>query len=252
MLWFRDGVELSIYDVSSATILETLPDTPGIFQAPAWSPAGQRLLFTRVEDGANRMTIADGDERIDVGKPVTEPVFFSWSPDGQRIAYAVGGFPLSPIIVVDANGAESLRLTQVEDIFTFFWSPDSTRLAVVALEERVSPGPQARLSGTRARPPLQTDAPRLVSVWYAIDVETGEATRLSEFYPTREQLYILQFFDQYAQSHRLWSPDGRYIVFAEQPPGEDSPLIRLLDTLSPTEPPITLMEGRQAVFSFEE
>ena len=35
-----------------------------------------------------------------------------------------------------------------------------------------------------------------------------------DFIPSREQLTMFQFFDQYAYSHSLWSPDGRSLVFA--------------------------------------
>ena len=30
---------------------------------------------------------------------------------------------------------------------------------------------------------------------------------------------MFAFFDQYAQSHAVWSPDGKYLVYAGSPPG---------------------------------
>ena len=39
---------------------------------------------------------------------------------------------------------------------------------------------------------------------------------LLDFVPSRDQLTMFQFFDQYAYSHSLWSPDSRSLVFAGQ------------------------------------
>ena len=35
-----------------------------------------------------------------------------------------------------------------------------------------------------------------------------------EFLPSRDQLTMFQFFDQFAHSHSLWSPDSKNLVFA--------------------------------------
>jgi len=50
-------------------------------------------------------------------------------------------------------------------------------------------------------------------VWYVLDVTTGKSTSLSTFLPTRDMVYLLNFFDQFARSHSLWSPDGRYLTY---------------------------------------
>jgi TolB protein len=250
MLWFQNGERLSVYDVGAGNIELELQDAPGFFQAPAWSPVDQRLLFARSERQRNHVTIADGDVRAELGRPLAGAVFFSWSPDGEHIAFASGTYPLSPITIVGSDGSNERVISGVENIIAFFWSPDSTKLAVVSVEEATEPLPEAQGPGFHGRRAAQTDTPDLTLVWHVIDVGTGEASRLATFFPTREQFYLLQFFDQYSQSHRLWSPDSRYLVYAEQPAGAEVGSIRLLDTTQPDQSPRVLMEGRQAVFSF--
>ena len=52
-------------------------------------------------------------------------------------------------------------------------------------------------------------------------------TELAHFLPSREQMFILSFFDQYALSHPPLAPDGSALAFAghhvspvsAQPPG---------------------------------
>ncbi len=254
MLWFRNGTSLGVYDIASGEVLRTLPERPGLFQAPAWSPIDQRLLFASMDRASSRLLVVDvnGEGRHEIGQPVRGPLFFSWSPDGRRIAYASGEFPLSPVTIVPASGDEPLTLDEVGEVVAFFWSPDSKQLAIAAVEPYRAPLPEAAASTGRGRRIAQTADPQFVLAWWVADTQTGTMVRLSEFFPTAEQLYMLQFFDQYAQSHRLWSPDSRHLVYAEQLPGEDSGMIQLLDTQRPDEAPLTLAPGRLAVFSFDE
>ena len=72
-------------------------------------------------------------------------------------------------------------------IIAFFWSPDGSRLAAVT-----TPG-DAQLQ------------------WLIID---GTRTwRLPTFGPTRAWVgAVLPFFEQYSQSHAVWSPDGKSLV----------------------------------------
>ncbi len=248
MLWRRDAAELEIYDVLNNMITETLPDQPGLFSAPAWSPVDERLLFARVEDDLNYMTIADGDERTEFETALPGFVYFNWSPDGQKIAFVNGELPFPKLSIASADGIAELEVPNLENIVAFFWSPDSTRLAVVSFEE-VRESPLDR-GDVRARPTRQTGKPALI--WHVVDAETGQETRLTPFLPTGEEFYLLQFFDQFAQSHRVWSPDSRFIVFAGVTPADSEPTINLIDTFEPEAAPIKLMTGVQAIFSYTD
>lgn len=251
MLWFQNARQLSIYDLAAREVREELPDIPGLFQAPAWSPTDQRLLFAYRDDEDSQIVVMDGEQRGEVSRPVSGAVYFSWSPDGGQIAYANGSFPLSSITVVDADDGSERVLDEVGNVVSFFWSPDSRRIAVVSVERGDDELRQGALAQRRGRRLSQEPPDEVVLVWWSVDVATGEADRLASFRPTLQQIYLLQFFDQYAQSHRVWSPDSRYIVYAEQITNGEPGLIRLLDTHRPDMAPLTLMEGGFAVFSFE-
>ena len=74
----------------------------------------------------------------------------------------------------------------------FFWSPDSTKIAYVT---------------------LLPEEPGMLR-WKVLDVATGAVSTLIDFTPSADQVTVLQFFDQFAGSHRIWSPDSRSLVFA--------------------------------------
>jgi hypothetical protein len=44
------------------------------------------------------------------------------------------------------------------------------------------------------------------------EVDCGESPQPALFEPADEFLNLLPFFDQYARSSSLWSPDGRHLV----------------------------------------
>jgi len=247
MVWFLDQQALVVYDLATNRATD-LPDTPGVFEAPSWSPTDQRLLIAGNDGISGRelreshIIIVDKGQRIDLSEITDTPIYFEWSPDGTRVAWASGGDPLDPVIISQADDADQTVTTQVENVVAFFWSPDSTKLAVVALE------------------PVGDDVADMSSplsvifTWWVVDTGTGEASKLARFFPTPEQFDLFRNFDQYAQSHRVWSPDSRYIVYADLPERGSKTLpgtIRLIDTEEPGSEAIALMEGRQAIFSFE-
>jgi TolB protein len=80
-------------------------------------------------------------------------------------------------------------------------------------------------------------------------VAAETATRLAAFLPSRDMIYYLQFYDQFARSHRLWSPDNRYFVYGEVTRFGQS-IVSLQDTRVPGAAPQTIMEGGFGVFSW--
>jgi len=110
-------------------------------------------------------------------------------------------------------------MTIEDNVLAFFWSPDGSKLAYVTLSQV-----------------------RGVLTWNLLDMNSRVQRRLIDFIPSRNQLTMFQFFDQYAYSHSLWSPDSRSLVFAGRPsteateasfgadPGHEDPHIIVLDT----------------------
>jgi hypothetical protein len=50
--------------------------------------------------------------------------------------------------------------------------------------------------------------------WNILSVADGEQWPLVDFVPSFDQVTVFQFFDQYARSHTMWSPDSKSLVFA--------------------------------------
>ena len=94
------------------------------------------------------------------------------------------------MIFFSPDGAkQSLEID--ENVIAYFWSPDSSKLAYVTLSD--------------TRGALR---------WNILDVQDGARWPLVDFVPTPDQLSILQFFDQFAYSQSMWSPDSRSLLFA--------------------------------------
>ena len=167
------------------------------YMAPSASPAGefvalcaeisadsQALLAARLDGGSSEM-IAEIDGATG----------FAWSPDGATLAVArdldrATGYYGRLFLIDLATGDERLLLT--ESALSFFWSPDGNMIAYIA--------PSRRAEGSVR--------------WAIADIASGARRYLPDFTPSQEQLIMFMFFDQYAQSHRVWSPDGRMLAFA--------------------------------------
>jgi TolB protein len=211
MLWFRGGTMLEVVDLSHLEDSVVLPDVPGVFQAPWWSPVDERWLFASAGESGDRLVIAEGDERSDLIGDGAALSAFAWSPDGRQLAYAEGfqpsPYPFATLSVHSDDGQESILLAE-EPFLAFFWSPDSQKVAFIGLELTGPSAPEASASGTDAAPAQQ----QILLEWKVADVTTGDVRELVSFAPTRSELYIIQFFDQFAQSHNVWSPDSSQIV----------------------------------------
>jgi TolB protein len=124
-------------------------------------------------------------------------------------------------------------------VIAFFWSPDSEKLALVTF----AAVPSAFNISTSAQPE------RLSLTWWVMDVASGSITRYASFVPTDSMIYILGFFDQFSQSHRLWSPDSTHLVYAEiQEDGTRS--INLLDTRRTDAVPFSVANGEIGIWSY--
>ncbi len=141
-------------------------------------------------------------------------------------------------------------------MIAFFWSPDSQSLAYVSpVRVREAGTFDASYHPADLNRPVQQGEFRLR--WSVLNTDSGSSTVLSLFAPTDPLLYLLTYFDQFAQSHRLWSPDSRYLVYAErnnsgnggQSPGGGT--VSILDTTAPDAVPFTVADGVLGIWSFD-
>lgn len=200
--WSPDSKLLAVHHQRSLIIRDAsgeLFDTgrPSVrYRVPSFSADGASLAYVADVDGVSRMVARElrtGDERSFGEVPVD--AVFAWSPtDAEALAIALrpdsrSSFYEGVTILDTATGDEQMAYER--RTFAFWWSPDGTTLAVVA----------AGSDGF---------------LWESVDVRSGTVTTLAEFIPTPDFLTYLQFFDQFARSHQVWSADSTALVFAGQ------------------------------------
>jgi Tol biopolymer transport system component len=175
---------------------ERFAETPGGFRAPAWSPSGDKLAYAGVAGGQSLLSVRDANGQISRVASSATDLAFSWAPGGDWLAFA----SVSPdaqaiydgIDVARPDGAERHRLSQDPQV-SFYWAPDGKRLALLGLN--------------RAARALE---------WSTVQVD-GKARRvLTSFSPSNDFAFQLPFFDQYAQSTSIWSPDGKKLVYGAE------------------------------------
>lgn len=194
--WAPDGRWLVMHighELSLATVegdMEFLGVEPGIFLAPWWS--ADALVYVTRAGERHRLVVADRSGKVlSVAAEFEGAVRFIPEPAGRRVAYVVHGHGgPGPLMVVDFATGRRSEVTK-EPVLGFWWSPDSNHLLVLGFA-------------------LGSAMPWLrYSVWN----EDG-LWSFGPFLPSAAMVReVLPFFEQFAQSHRLWSPDSTAFTY---------------------------------------
>ena len=213
MSWSSDSSTLAVHRGAEHFLIAS-DDEPVVqaidlraigYRVPALHPVDGSVTL-RTQPAALKASVSsarlDGSkvQSITPIRSVEGEAAFLWSSTGQHIAVAESTqyfiYRDTPMSVYD--GVAVVQTSSSDDtvelnlpVLAYFWSPDATKIALVTLSDR-----QGALS------------------WALYDVLSDERTRLVDFAPSAEQLTVFQFFDQYAYSHSVWSPDSKSIVFA--------------------------------------
>ncbi len=195
---------------------------PGNFQAPDIGRDGRYWAFAEeAAGGQSALVVLDTTSGERQSHAQAGSMALSWSPLYDLVAFTHGAsaqHPWGPLHLLDVATGE-VRLLSNQTVLAFFWSPDGRSIALITLGRdgnnddsyAGAPNKVSRTSRVGTAPVQQSgEAPLVLSV---IDVITGQGLRLLNFAPTG--LYVSQFlpfFDQYALSHRIWSPDGSSLV----------------------------------------
>ena len=246
MLWQRNNRRYDIYDADEDRLHATLAQTPGLIQAPHWSPTDARLLLgVREAGGSTALAIVEGESQLELVTGIAGAVAFNWSPDGRHVAWREqtdDGF--GALRIADTATGTMLPGSPRDGVISFVWSPDGRRIAWLELVL-----PSGNISADARNHVLAQTQPVSPGLrWTVMELESGTTQDSPTFIPTQEMLYYLQYFDQFAQSHRLWSPDSRFLLYAEL--RESGPGILVLDTDRMRDEPRTLAQGWIGVWSF--
>ena len=178
------------------------------------------LQLVNVETGATQDLL--------LAQPYTNGAY--WSPDGSRLAYLglgerdrslnqrgaelyliTPGDPAGGVRLTDLTGAYgAVRIAGLQEARAVSWSPDGTRLAFWVMEI-VGPDEAADVGQ---------------AVVHVLDVASGQITVYCGFGVTLDP-------DAPSVPALIWSPDGRYLAFGVEIPGDDRAALLLgLDTES--------------------
>ena len=204
--WSCDSKQLLVHCGPSHYVVDAVGDIEtakvsgrsSLYMAPSWSPVDDRIAILSEE--------FEGQQSLQVGSVSAAEVSritqfhgvgaFSWSPIGNSIGllrdHQAGDRLYQGLWVVDSRGGGERRIIN-DRVLCFFWSPSGNEIAFVT--------PSSESKGLLR--------------WGIVDVRYEESLRyFTDFRPSEEQLTIFMFFDQYAQSHNPWSPDGRHLIFS--------------------------------------
>ena len=186
---------------------------PGLFQAPGISASGDHIAYAEIDAAQQGRVVVsnssgEGEERE---LPYQGLVALSWSPEGETLALMSpqidAPHSYGPIRLLNAQTGDLETLVE-ETALAFFWSPDGSKIAYLSPLSDEGGGRVTQAPGGMMHVSAQPRAPLLLNLSVA-DVESGETQFLTTFAPTPLFLgQYLPFFDQYALSHRLWSPES--------------------------------------------
>lgn len=208
---------------------------PGSFCAPVF--VGSSAIWATPDDGGSLVYASNREGGR--GRPLVNRkglLALVPAPGGApflAMSNAVGGegSPYGGIELIDLRDGTLRTLTRMECL-AFFWSPTADWLLVA-----------------------QVAADENCLRWWKVPTDGREPMDLGTFWPTREVVFYLHFFDQYTSSHPLVSADGRHVAFAGYPAGGGQadlsrpPRVYLKDVERPETPAAEVDGGSFAVFS---
>jgi TolB protein len=226
---------VSILDPKGLVGDEDLTPVPGIFEAPAWSADGQGIIMAVSENAGSTLYFEDrGGADAKPLAQVQGAATFDLSPDGRRLAWSAagrasvrslyvldlpGGRPSADAAAASVPGSVPRPVTGNDFVEAFFWSPDGSKIAYFVPDFSSQGGGPAASSGAASVPAGTTDQGRdLQLTLKVLEVKTGTVRTVATFHPSPYFNGLLMDYGQYAESVRLWSPDGRFLLYCEMQP----------------------------------
>ncbi|MFL2761879.1 MAG: hypothetical protein ACJ0A3_02950 [Dehalococcoidia bacterium] len=202
------------------------------YNVPPWKPDKHAILLS-IQASNNQFKsfevnlhessdLQKNEDFITRGSPS-----YLWSPNGKALAIGTKGRGIlwkgknlsvhNELKIRRELNLNIFEYISISDkIISFFWSPDDTKIAFIAMSEK----------------------PGIFSL-ATLDIENELITHLIDFSPTNDQLTMFQFFDQYAHSHSVWSPDSKSLVLAGNVESE----MKIINETSPSTNYIIVVEA---------
>ncbi len=215
---------------------------PGNFRSADVSVDGSLVSYVRAPTlQPAEVVVAARDGSTETSMPVYGSAAVGFGPTGTAVA-SIGpseagqssfAVPFGPLRLLDGDTGRVRTLVD-GSVASFWWSPDGRTIAALRVQPvgsgssstskpttspmstpaapaSPSPAPTAGPAATASPQPSGASQPTEIRLVFA-DVASGKQTS-TVVQPGR--LYIDQFltyFDQYARSHRVWSPDSSSIL----------------------------------------
>lgn len=205
------GGSVEVYTTGDKRTTQVVGD-PGLFQAPAWSLDGKSIFYVAqppittdqptVDDIVSTIVRADangGNPTVLANEKLAD-VRMVRAPTSNQVAYttltpnADGSARWGPLKLIDDTGATSTLSAADEQVTSFFWSPDSSKVLYLSH--------QGTFNATSER------------TLHVVDLQTGDARTLARFVPSAALVDLQNFFDAYQFSFSPWSPDGVQITYS--------------------------------------
>jgi Tol biopolymer transport system component len=230
------NARVSTVDIAGQGEEQPFEIRPFGFQAPDWSPSGDRLLFAG-ENGTGSGILYVTDLTGSTLAELTgfdSNITFSWSPNGRQVAFIAAnspdGFLDGQLQVVDPDDLDVQVSTAERDVLAYFWAPNSAQIAFLI--------PSRSFTGVEAAPTGALDV-------MILDIASGESRLVQTFFPSASFIALLPFFDQYQRSATIWSPDSQHLVISAIV-SDSSELIMVLDAIGDS--PVKILDSGQIAF----
>jgi TolB protein len=180
---------------ASQRVVKVLSRGASPFRTPAWSPDGSHLAYViDNQRGEFVLTVANADGSAPKPTVGLAPgtTAFVWSPDSKSIAFSTlkkeSKMSYDGINLLDLASGNVTPLVS-DSVIAYSFSPNGKWLAYIGTSETANS-------------------------WNVIAPGGGKPRKLCNFVASSAESAVYRVFDQYALSHRVWSPDSRAIVFA--------------------------------------
>lgn len=233
--WAPDGQHLLVHVGSGSgsarlayitlqnNIVESVLDhKPALFQAPAWNVTDDRIVFVgEGEQDESELLLADSQGTVEKRLAAVSgagSVAFARSRDGKKIAYTQAELDqtqgtLGEMTVLNLDEIDDPIATIEDQVYAFFWSPDSDKLAYFV--------PRRTSAGSGAEESEQI----ILLEMHVLDAGDGQSVLINTFLPSNEFFAMLSFFDQYHNSATIWSPDSKNLVITAFTGQEDAQVL---------------------------